>query len=57
VVSGGFALRPDQWYRGGRLETASGETRFVVDHQGNTVTLISPLPGLRSLDEVRAYWL
>lgn len=56
VVSSGFALRPDQWYRGGRLETASGETRFIVDHQGSTVTLISPLPGLRSLDEVRAYW-
>ena len=56
VVSGGFALRPDQWYRGGRLETANGETRFIVDHQGNTVTLISPLPGLGSLDEVRAYW-
>ena len=45
VVSNGFALRPDQWFRGGRLETASGETRFIVGHQGNTVTLISPMPG------------
>jgi hypothetical protein len=56
VVSNGFALRPDQWYQGGRLESATGETRFVVDHQGDTVTLISPLPGVSSLDDVWAYW-
>ncbi len=56
VTSNGFALRPDQWFRGGRLETTSGETRFIVGHQGTTVTLISPLPGLSSLDQVKAYW-
>ncbi len=56
VVSNGFALRPDLWFRGGRLETSSGETRFIVGHQGATVTLISPLPGLSSLDQVKAYW-
>ncbi len=56
VISNGFALRPNQWYRGGRLETASGETRFIVNHVGSTVTLISPLPGLSSLDQVRAFW-
>ena len=56
VVSNDFALRPDQWYRGGRLESATGETRFVADHQGNTVTLISPMPGASPLDDVWAYW-
>ena len=56
VVSNDFALRPDQWFRGGRLETAEGETRFIADHQGDTVTLISPLPGLASLDQVWAFW-
>ncbi len=56
VVSNDFATRPDQWFRGGRLESADGETRFIADHIGNTVTLISPLPGLASLDVVWAYW-
>ena len=56
VVSNDFALRPDQWFRGGRLETAEGETRFIADHQGDTVVLISPLPGLASLDQAWAYW-
>lgn len=56
VFSGSFALRPDQWFRGGRLESPSGETRFIVDHQGDTVTLISPIPGLSSLDQAWGYW-
>lgn len=56
VVSNDFALRPDQWFRSGRLESDSGETRFIADHQGDTVTLISPLPGLASLDVAWAYW-
>lgn len=56
IVSNDFALRPDQWFRGGRLESEVGETRFVADHQGDTVKLISPLPGLASLDQVWAYW-
>lgn len=56
VVSSGFALRPNQWYQSGRLESATGETRFIVDHQGNTVKLISPMPKLASLDQVYAYW-
>ena len=34
----------------------TGETRFIVDHQGDTVSLISPIPGLSSLDQVWAYW-
>ena len=51
-----FALRPDQWFRGGRLQTSEGETRFIADHAGDTVKLISPLPGLEFLDVVWAYW-
>lgn len=56
VTSNDFALQPDQWFRGGRLETAEGESRFIADHIGDTVTLISPVPGLASLDEIFAYW-
>jgi hypothetical protein len=56
VVSNDFAVRADQWFRSGRLVTPDGETRFVVDHVGDTVTLMSPLPGLVSLMTVDAYW-
>ena len=56
VTSNDFALRPDQWFRGGRLQTSEGETRFIADHVGDTVRLISPLPGLESLSVVWAYW-
>ena len=56
VTSNDFALRPDQWFRGGRLQTSEGETRFIADHVGDTLKLISPLPGLESLAVVWAYW-
>lgn len=56
VVSEDFAEFEDQCFRGGRLVTLEGETRFIVDHVGDTVKLISPLPGLASLDQVWAYW-
>lgn len=57
VVSNDFALRADQWFRGGRLVTLDGaETRFIGDHVGDTVTLLGPVPGLVSSDQVYAYW-
>lgn len=56
VTSNDFALRPDQWFRGGRLVTPDFETRFIADHIGDTITLLSALPGLESLDECWAYW-
>lgn len=56
VVSNDFAARADQWFRGGRLVAPSGETRYIVDHVGDTVKLIGPLPGLQSLDVCQAFW-
>jgi len=56
IVSNDFGLRADHWFRGGRLETADGESRLIAEHVGDTVTLISPVPGLASLDVVWAYW-
>jgi len=56
VTSNDFALRPDQWFRGGRLESLDGEMRFIGNHDGDTITLLSPMPGLASLDQVWAYW-
>jgi uncharacterized phage protein (TIGR02218 family) len=56
VASADFALRADGWFNGGRLENAVGDMRFIVEHIGDTVKLLSPLPGLVSLDECLAYW-
>jgi len=56
VTSNDFALRSDQWFRGGRLVSLDGEMRFIGNHEGDTVTLLSPMPGLASLDQVWAYW-
>jgi len=55
VVSNDFALRADGWYAGGKLEIAGRATRLIVAHVGNTVTLMSPMPGLQSLDTGYAY--
>jgi uncharacterized phage protein (TIGR02218 family) len=56
VTSSDFALRSDGWFEGGRLVSPDNESRFIVKHVGSTVTLISPLPGLESLDVCWAYW-
>lgn len=57
VVSAAFGARADQWYRGGRLETLDGsERRFIADHVGDTITLISIMPGLGSGSQVWAVW-
>jgi uncharacterized phage protein (TIGR02218 family) len=56
VVSNDFAVRADGWFDAGRLVSPAGETRMIVSHVGNTVTLMSPMPGLASLDQCWAYW-
>jgi len=58
ITSNDFALRADGWFNGGRLENAAGEMRFIADHVGDTITLLSPFPTgeLASLDECYAYW-
>ena len=56
VTSNDFALRADGWFSAGKLQAPDGETRFIADHVGDTITLLSPMPGLESLDECWAYW-
>ena len=56
VTAAGFALRANGWFAGGRLVGPQGDQRFIVGHVGSQVTLLSPLPGLASLDVCTAYW-
>lgn len=55
VVSADFALRADGWFRNGWLETAGGERRFIVEHVGDTVTLMNVLAGLGAGQSVFAF--
>jgi uncharacterized phage protein (TIGR02218 family) len=56
ITSTDFTTRADGWFNAGRIETTEGETRFIVNHVGNTVTLMSACPGLRAGDTIWAYW-
>lgn len=55
VVSNDFLLHPTGWYTNGWLERADGERRFIVDHVGDTVTLMSPFQDLLSLETLGAF--
>jgi uncharacterized phage protein (TIGR02218 family) len=56
IVSGGFSSKPDQWLKNGYLVVdRSGESRFIVAHVGNTVTVQSPFVDLQASDTVTAY--
>ncbi len=55
ITSMAFALYPDGRYNGGWLERANGERRFIVGHQGDSVTLMSPFSGLQAGETVSAY--
>jgi uncharacterized phage protein (TIGR02218 family) len=56
VTSADFALRADQWFRGGRIDTPELDMRFIANHVGDTIKLMSPLPGLAVGMTVFAYW-
>ncbi len=55
VTSMAFALRPAGWFTGGWLERSSGERRFIVNHTGDTVELMSPFAALTTSESVYAY--
>ena len=56
ITSSDFALRDNGWFSGGRLDTPEGNMRFIVNHAGDKVTLLSALPGLEAGATIYAYW-
>jgi len=51
-----FDARPDGYYTNGWVERANGERRFVVDHVGDTITLMNAFPAsLTAGETVDAY--
>jgi uncharacterized phage protein (TIGR02218 family) len=51
-----FTNHEDQYYRGGMLESFTGEVRFIADHVHDTVRLLSPMASLAAGDYAWAYW-
>jgi len=56
VKANEFTNHEDQFYRGGMLESITGEVRFIADHQGDTVVLLSPMSSLEVAQYAWAYW-
>jgi hypothetical protein len=56
VTAAEFTNNEDQFYRGGMLESITGEVRFIADHQGDTVVLLSPMSSLEVAQYAWAYW-
>lgn len=54
VVAAAFASRPNGWYRNGYFTDPGGELRMIVNHVGNTLTLISPYAALAAGQTVKA---
>jgi len=55
VTAAGFAARASGWFRNGWLEGPDGEKRFIVDHVGNAVTLMTPPASLAAGQTAYAY--
>lgn len=41
-----FATLPDGWFTAGFVETADGDTRFIISHVGDTIVLQAPFRSL-----------
>lgn len=54
VTSAAFATQPDGWLTTGWMEKGPVR-RMILDHTGDTVTLIIPLPGLTVGDSIAAF--
>ena len=50
-----FAAHPAGWFTNGYVENTYGEKRFITDHVGDTLTLMSPFFNVAIGDTVYAY--
>lgn len=50
-----FALHDDGYFRGGWVEDPEGETHFVTEHVGTTLTLLTPFRAMAPGDTVYAF--
>jgi len=55
LTSPGFALRPDGYFKAGWIERENSQRRFVVDHVGNEVVLMTAFADLAPPETVSAF--
>lgn len=55
IQASAFASQPDGWFNNGWVEDQDGQRRWVVDHIGATITLMSPFGDLAVGDTVSAF--
>lgn len=53
--SNAFASKPNGWFNAGYAVNASGESRLIVYHNGDTITLQTPFVSVAAGEEVVAY--
>jgi len=56
ITSNDFLIHPSGWFKAGKLQGPTGEQRAIIDHVGDTVRLLGPMPDLKSLDQCIAFW-
>ncbi len=54
IQAAAFATKPDGWFNAGYIEKGS-ERRMILNHVGNTVTLLNAMAGLAVSDAITAY--
>jgi uncharacterized phage protein (TIGR02218 family) len=55
VQAAAFASKPDGWFNNGWLERSNGDVRFIMNHVGSTLSLMSVFPGLAASETLKAY--
>ena len=55
VTATEFGAQANGWWTNGWLQKSNGERRFIVDHSGEVVTLMSPFSTLAVSESVDAY--
>jgi uncharacterized phage protein (TIGR02218 family) len=54
IQAAAFATKPDGWFNAGYIEKGT-ERRMIINHVGNTVTLLNAMAGLAVGDVITAY--
>jgi hypothetical protein len=49
-----FATKPNGWFNAGYIEKGT-ERRMIINHAGDTLTLLNPMAGLAVGDAITAY--
>lgn len=55
LTSSDFGTKTDGWFNNGYVQRDNGEVRWIIDHEGNVITLMNPFADLAAGESVYAY--